>query len=849
MEPKIQAPEGFSAEIASEPNLLHPKYQHLIYKMVVDSASDVIITTSQTGTILYVNRTAEKVFGYGAGELIGENLTLLVPEKYRHSYKARIARYLTSGRHNIQWKPIELPALTRDGRQFPIEISFGEHSADGERMFTAVVRDITGRKQTEESLRQSAQYENLFKHINDAIIIFEPEHEIVLDVNEQACRMYGFTRHEFIGSSLQSISANVENGRKYIDKLLRDEQPELLESVQFHKDGTPLSVLINASVIEFKKQKAVLCITRDITARVKADAALRESEYQLRTLIASMSEGLLHLDNDDRIIFLNKRFCEMTGYTEAELLGQNASHLLLDEEGRQQVEKANERRREGVSETYEIRLRTKDGRTIWSLVGAAPILSADGRMTGSMSIHTDISERKRAEQQLIYNALHDTLTDLPNRALFLEHLRRAMARSPFHQKSFAVLFLDFDGFKLINDSLGHAEGDNLLKLIARRLESLLRGDDIVARLGGDEFTILLNELTLPKDVMTVVERINRLFAEPFLIAGRDVFISASVGIALRDNKYESPEEMLRDADIAMYRAKSAGKARHEIFNQDMREQVNQRLRTETELRLALEREQFAVYYQPIMDLTTNRVIGFEALIRWLHPERGLIFPNDFIPVAEDTGLIIPIGEWVLEEACRQVREWQNAFPEQSDLTVSVNLSCKQFIQHDLARRVAAILRQTGLEPQHLRLEVTESHLMENSEMAITIMNDLRELGVQLSIDDFGTGYSSLSYLQRLPINYLKIDRSFINVMNANQENSEIVKAIVMLAKNLQMDVIAEGIETEDQAARLINLDCNLGQGYLFSKPTAAAEAEALLRAATAFNLPVDDFGLMIGAVN
>jgi diguanylate cyclase (GGDEF)-like protein len=469
-------------------------------------------------------------------------------------------------------------------------------------------------------------------------------------------------------------------------------------------------------------------------------------------------------------------------------------------------------------------------------------------MTGSMSIHTDISERKRAEQQLIYNALHDTLTDLPNRALFLEHLRRAMARSPLHKKSFAVLFLDFDGFKLINDSLGHAEGDNLLKMIARRLESLLRGDDIVARLGGDEFTILLNELTLPEDVLTVVERINRLFSEPFRIGGRDVFISASVGIAMRDQKYECPEEMLRDADIAMYRAKSAGKARHEIFNQDMREQVNQRLRIETELRMALERKQFAVFYQPIMHLTNNRIIGFEALIRWLHPERGLVFPNDFIPVAEDTGIIIQIGEWVLEESCRQIREWQTRFPDQADLTISVNLSCKQFIQHDLARRVAAILRDTQLTPHHLRLEVTESHLMENSEMAITIMNDLRELGVQLSIDDFGTGYSSLSYLQRLPINYLKIDRSFINVMNANHENGEIVKAIVMLAKNLQMEVIAEGIETEDQAARLVNLDCTLGQGYLFSKPTDAAQAEAILRDTPAFTPPAEDYEMMIGAV-
>jgi diguanylate cyclase (GGDEF)-like protein len=424
--------------------------------------------------------------------------------------------------------------------------------------------------------------------------------------------------------------------------------------------------------------------------------------------------------------------------------------------------------------------------------------------------------------------MHDALTGLPNRALFLEHLRRAMGHSPLRKKTFAVLFLDFDGFKLINDSLGHWEGDTLLKMIARRLESLLRGDDVVARLGGDEFTILLDELTGAKDVLLVVERIKDIFKEPFNLGGREVYISASIGIVLRDAKYRMPEDMLRDADIAMYRAKSSGKGQHEIFNKAMRQQVSDRLRLETELRAALERGEFAVFYQPIMQIAANRLIGFEALVRWFHPQRGQVMPGEFIPIAEETGLIVPLGEWILRESCRQVREWQQRFPARSDLTISVNLSCKQFMQLDLADRVTEILRETGLEARYLRLEVTESHVMENSQMAITIMNRLRALGVKLSIDDFGTGYSSLSYLQRLPINYLKIDRSFVNVMSANHENGEIVRAIVMLAKNLNMQVIAEGIETEEQALQLINLDCPFGQGFFYSKPTAAGQAEALL---------------------
>jgi diguanylate cyclase (GGDEF)-like protein/PAS domain S-box-containing protein len=794
------------------------------YRIVTNSASDAIITVDETGTILFINQTAEKIFGYGADELIGEKFFKLMPEKMR----PKIERFMLSGKRNIFTRAVEVPAEHKDGHEFLIEITFGEYDSGGERVFTAVVRDITERKRTEEALRKSEEYRNLFKLANDAIIIFEPKGEIILDVNDYACKMYGYSREELIGSSLKDISQNVPQGEQRLARLLNQEALESFETIHFQKGGAAINVLINASIIEFEGKPAVMSINRDVTARIKADTALRESEYKLRTLIENMSEGLLHLDENDSIIFTNTRFCEMTGYREEELAGQNASALLLDAEGRKIVEKANLRRREGVSENYELQLRTAQGKMIWSLVGAVPTFDDDGKIVGSMSVHTDITERKRAEEQLLHNAMHDALTGLPNRALFLEHLRRAMGHSPLRKKTFAVLFLDFDGFKLINDSLGHLEGDALLKMIARRLESLLRADDVVARLGGDEFTILLDELTGSKDVLFIVERIKDIFKEPFTLGGREVFISASIGIALRDAKYKTPEDMLRDADIAMYRAKSSGKGQHEIFNKAMREEVSNRLRLETELRVALERGEFSVFYQPIMEIAANRLIGFEALVRWFHPRRGQVMPGEFIPIAEETGLIVPLGEWILRESCRQIRQWQKRFPARSDLTISVNLSCKQFMQLDLADRVDEILRETGLEARFLRLEVTESHVMENSQMAITIMNRLRALGIQLSIDDFGTGYSSLSYLQRLPINYLKIDRSFINVMNSNHENSEIVRAIVMLAKNLNMQVVAEGIETEEQALQLINLDCHFGQGFFYSKPTSAAQAEAIL---------------------
>lgn len=809
------------------------------YRVVTDSASDAIMTVDQSGKILYINRTAKKVFGYEAEEMIGEDLVMIVPESFRAVHRKSIERYLLNGSRSLTWQAVELPALRKDGHEFSIEISFGEYDDGDQKLFTAVIRDITERKLAEEALKKSEEYRNLFKLANDAIIIFEPITERILDANDFACKLFGYDRKELIGSFLEQICRDTEGRQKRNSKLIRDGELESFESIHYHKNGTPINVLINSSLIEFSGKPAVLSIKRDITSRVAADAALRESEYKLRMLIESMQEGVLHLTQQDEIVFVNKRFCEMIGYSEAELLGKNATEMLLHHEDLKKVTEANRRRRKGISETYEIRLKTKSGVFIWSLVGAVPVLDSNNEVTGSMSIHTDITERKRAEDLLLHNAMHDMLTGLPNRSLFLEHLRRAMARSPLRKRSFAVLFLDFDGFKLINDSLGHAAGDELLKTISRRLQSLLRGNDIVARLGGDEFTILLDELGDPQDFLTVVNRIQEIFSEPLDLEGREVFISASIGIALSDEKYLSPEEILRDADIAMYRAKSAGKARYEIFNQEMREQVTRRLQLETELRIAYERKEFRVFYQPIMHLSKNELIGFEALIRWMHPERGMVMPAEFIPIAEETGIIVPIGEWVLEEGCRQIREWQMRFPERANLTISVNLSCKQFIQLDLAERVQNVLKKTGLDARNLRLEVTESHVMENSRIAIGIMNDLRALGVRLSIDDFGTGYSSLSYLQRLPIDYLKIDRSFINLINANHENSEIIKAIVMLAKNLGMDVIAEGIETEEQAERLINLECAFGQGYLYSKPADSKSAERILEEPPKVNILSD----------
>jgi diguanylate cyclase (GGDEF)-like protein len=439
-----------------------------------------------------------------------------------------------------------------------------------------------------------------------------------------------------------------------------------------------------------------------------------------------------------------------------------------------------------------------------------------------------IAQRKQSEDMLRHNAFHDQLTNLPNRALFMERLAYALKLTKRHEDYlFAVLFLDLDRFKVVNDSLGHMVGDQLLVAIARCLESCLRSEDTVARLGGDEFAILLKSIKDVNEAIQVVKRIQEKLKLPFNLNGQEVFTSTSVGIALNTTDYNQPEDLLRDADTAMYRAKARGKARYEVFNTAMHDHVVTLLQLENSLRWAVERQELRIHYQPIVLLKTGTITGFEALVRWQHPHWGLVLPQEFISVAEETGAIIPIGYWVLREACRQMRTWQLQFPENS-LTISVNLSSKQFLQPDLIEQISQILQETGLDAESLNLEITESVIMENTESSTAMLLQLRNLGVELHMDDFGTGYSSLNYLHRFPVNVLKIDRSFISKMDVTGKNLEIVRAIITLAHNLSINVTAEGLETAEQLAQLRALQCKHGQGYFFNKPTDQEAAGALI---------------------
>lgn len=449
-------------------------------------------------------------------------------------------------------------------------------------------------------------------------------------------------------------------------------------------------------------------------------------------------------------------------------------------------------------------------------------------------LNCHIAEQKRISEELEQSknhfrhaAFHDELTDLPNRAFLAEKLKHEIERVKQHEDcQFAVLFLDLDRFKNVNDSLGHSIGNQLLIAIARRLESCIRDGDVVARLGGDEFAILLSNTSDMREATKMAERVQKKLQSPFSLSGHEVFTAASIGIALSAIGYEHPENVLRDADTAMYRAKAHGKACYEIFDEGMHSRAVYLLQMETDLRRALDKEEFCVYYQPIVSLENGELAGFEALVRWQHPERGMISPAEFIGMAEEHGFILPLGQWVLEQACRQLVHWQWQSPNNRPLFMSVNLSAKQMAQTKLVDQIRQVLEDTNLDAGHLKLEITESAVMENAEMAVTVLKQLKALGVQLSVDDFGTGYSSLSYLHRFPLDTLKIDQSFVSRIGEADENGAIVRTIVTLAENMGMDVVAEGIETLGQLSELRRLNCRYGQGYLFARPLNTSAATA-----------------------
>lgn len=558
----------------------------------------------------------------------------------------------------------------------------------------------------------------------------------------------------------------------------------------------------------------------------QAEHKIVESEERYR-LLAELSPEAILVQSDDRIAYANPAAAKLFGAsTVATLIGRSLADFVHADH--RQNFRARERhlRESQQSDLKAEKFVTLDGQ-IRDVEVVMASVTYDGK-PATQILTRDITERRRAEEQLLHDAFHDSLTGLPNRALFIDHLK--LATNHLRRRKnylFAVLFIDLDRFKVINDSLGHIAGDKLLIATARRLESCLREGDTIARLGGDEFTILLDGIKDRGDAQRVAERVQELLAEPFDLAGRELFVTASVGIKYSGTDEEQPEDLLRDADTAMYCAKTFGKAQYQVFDAKMHTSALTNLQLESDLRRAIEREEFQVNYQPIVSLQSGRISGFEALVRWQHPERGVILPSEFVPFAEETGLILQIDRDVLRQACLQMRRWQETLPVTRRMKVSVNLSCKQFMQPMIVEQVLEILEETGLDPCSLKLEITESVMMERGDRAMAVLERLSQAGIELSLDDFGTGYSSLSYIHRFPVTTLKIDQSFIKRIGGEQ-NEEIVRAVVALARNLGMEVVAEGIETVVQLDQLRALNCEKGQGYYFSNPVDVHSATKLI---------------------
>ena len=563
--------------------------------------------------------------------------------------------------------------------------------------------------------------------------------------------------------------------------------------------------------------------------RKEADARhveeLKESESRFHSAFAHAAIGMALVTTDGKFIQANKAFSQMLGRGTAALLEADLKALVHPEDLdalQAPVDKLVKGELQSVH--TEIRGRHLDGSDVWMALNIS--LARDWQFkTHNLIVQAqDVSARRRAEAELYHNAYHDSLTQLANRAHFDEQLNRAIARVQRHPNlRFAVMYLDFDRFKLVNDSLGHRAGDELLVSVAKRLRAMLRPTDVLARLGGDEFAILVEDLHQPRDAIELAERVHKELEKPIRLGAMDVTVSASIGITFSTNNYQSSDQIIRDADIAMYKAKSKGKAQYAVYDSSLHRHVAEQLELEQELRRALGQGQLYLEYQPICSLADRKLQGFEALVRWNHPQRGLLEPASFIPVAEETGLIVPLGNWVLAEACKQMSNWRSLH-NSNGLGMSVNVSSLQLRHPDFVSQVGRALQVADLKPSQLTLEVTESVLMSGIENAVTTLSALRQMGVTLSIDDFGTGYSSLSYLATLPIDALKIDRSFIDRMSREAEGSEIVKAIFKLGQALSKQVYAEGIETGQQLALLQDLGCRFGQGYLLSRPIDADAA-------------------------
>lgn len=809
------------------------------FRMLVESSSDLIWEVDARGTYTYVSPKIRELLGYTPEEVIGRTPFDLMPAGEAERVRTEFSGIAASRQPGFG---IENINCHKDGHEVVLETNavpiFGP---TGELVgYRGMDRDITTRKQVERALRQSQ--ENLAEAQRIASL-GSWEWDIVqgdLHWSDGIYRIFGLSPEGFgatYATFLQRVHPDDRTRvQQAVKEALEHGRPYGIDHRIVRPDGSERVVQERGEVTYDADGNAVRMVgtVQDITDQKLAELRL----HQAAKVFENTSEGVMITDADQRIMAVNQAFTRITGYGEDEVRGREPAIL---RSGRHDDDYY--RRMWAAIQTSgrwqgEIWNRRKDGADYPEWLNISVVRDDAGAIINYIGVFADITSIKEAQDKLEYTAHHDALTGLPNRVLFRDRLEQALAMSRRNGGGVAVLFVDLDRFKVINDTLGHEAGDLLLQEVARRLISCMREEDTVARMGGDEFVVIQKGVVQPEDAALLATRMLAEINRPFSLAGHEIMTSLSIGISLYPQDGEDVSALLKNADAAMYRAKEKGRNGYQYYSNEMTAAGIERLELESDLRQALQRDELRVHYQPQVDLATGRIVGAEALVRWQHASRGMIPPSVFIPMAEDSGMIGQIGEWVLNTACTDAKAWQTAgLP---GLRMAVNVSGRQVGIDHMVDKVAAALKNSGLAPQFLEIEVTESVVMQDASRAISTLNALRDMGVTLAIDDFGTGYSSLSYLKRFPLNKLKIDKSFIDGMVDDPDDAAIVMAIIAMAQSLRHTVIAEGVETEAQAERLRAYGCDEMQGYLFSRPLPGDQFVELLR-----NAPAPDADVMV----
>jgi len=817
--------EDITAQVEAEQAL---KQSQALYQVLLDNTRDGVFLI-QRGVVRFANKAMADILGYPLDELIGMPYMSLIDAEHASAQEQR-KRDREGGSRDLQM--YEVMMLRKDGMPILCEVRADAVDYQGDIASTGTLRDITEERKQQNALQQAERrYRDLFNDSPVGLFRSGLGGEI-MEVNPALATMLGFRDPEALKAhfgSMYEVYADPSERDVLIEKAKRDGAFSHHETRVHDGSGGIRWVSINVRLTRDENNAAAHFTgsALDVQERRQMQQALISSENKYRTLVEQSHVGVFIM-NEVEIVYANRALADMLGVNEADLVGKSYLDLLAPEAIDETAPMRRAYRTTGdFTQDFESCLLHANGQRVYARVSVWPVaVEGQRQLTGTI---IDITRQREAESRLRFHANHDPLTGLPNRALFnrklAERLNPEERRNRF---SYAVLYLDLDGFKWVNDSLGHGAGDRLLLEIARRLEDELAREVLIARYGGDEFTLLPEGACDYERAVRIARRVLTLFERPFSIGGQQVFSAASLGIVLGRPDYDSPDQVLRDADTAMYRAKAAGKAGYVVFDEGMHSEARMRLQMETDFRLALEREEFVLHYQPIVDLESGQLVGVEALVRWQHPVRGLLPPSQFLPLAEETGLIVELDSWVLRTACRQLAEWRKWYPQLDKLVLNVNVDERQMATMELTADVASLLEDLELPPRCLRLEVTEGVFRSGSSHGREQLEELKALGVGLAVDDFGTGYSSLEAFASSSFDALKVDQSFVRDVTVNPRHRAIVKTIISFAHDLGLLLTAEGIETEEQRALLLELGCAYGQGYWFSPPLPADEFERLL---------------------